>query len=152
MLRFRFPIASPMIGIIFFGVSLAALKDSSIFWNSLFFSMTGGMLVVSILFAVYQEERERAFWLGFAVLGWGHFLLAFWGNEVPFLLTDYALKSLQEQVIGLRESTNGGGVLDLDGISRQIALSIVTLVIAFLGGHVTARIVAARVARRQRHE
>jgi hypothetical protein len=148
--RFHFSIASLMGGIIFLGVSLAALKNPSIFWNSLFFSVTGGTLVVSILCAAYREGKERTFWLGFAVLGWGHFLLAFWGNEVPYLLTDYALKSLQE-VIGLRESM-GGGTLDLDGISRQIALSIVTLVVAFLGGHITARIFAARVAPRQRQE
>jgi hypothetical protein len=131
-------------GIIWIGVGFAALKTPSIFWNSLFFSLTGGALVVAVLLAAYHEGKSRAFWLGFAVLGWGHFLLAFWGNEVPFLLTDYALKYVQERVIGLQESTRGGGFLDLDGICRQIALSMITLLIAFIGGHATARIFAAR--------
>jgi hypothetical protein len=131
-------------GIAWVGVGLAALKTPSIFWNSLCFSMTGGALVVAILLFVYHEGRSRAFWIGFAVLGWGHFLLAFSGEEVPFLLTEYALKYVQEQVIGLQEPMSGGGFLDIDGIRRQIALSMVTLLIAFIGGHATARIFAAR--------
>lgn len=144
MTRFRFSIASVMGGIVFIAVSVTALKDPSIFWNSLFFTVTGGTLVLSILCTAFQRGPRRAYWVGFAVLGWGHFLLAFWGNEVPFLLDDFAIKYLQERVIGLREPMSGGGFLDHDGIARQIGLSIVTLLVAFIGGHTTARIVAAR--------
>src|SRR4051794_10105604 len=99
----RCSIARLMGGILWIGVGLAALKIPSIFWNSLVFSVTGGALAVAVLLAAHHEAERREYWLGFAVLGWGHFLLAFWGNEVPFLLTDYALKWLQERVIGLQE-------------------------------------------------
>jgi hypothetical protein len=44
---------------------------------------------------------------------------------------------------GLRGPTSGGGMLDLDGIRRQMALSMVTLRVASVGGHATARIIVA---------
>jgi hypothetical protein len=45
---------------------------------------------------------------------------------------------------GLRGPTSGGGMLDIDGIRRQMALSMVTLQVASVGDHATARIFAAR--------
>jgi hypothetical protein len=69
------------------------------------------------------------------------------GNSLepdPYLLTDYATKHIQERVIGLSDSASGAGMFDIDGISRQITLSILTLLIATFGGSITARIFAAR--------
>jgi hypothetical protein len=145
--KVRFSIGSLMVGISYVGLILAALKSPSILWNSAFFSLTGGMLAIAILCLAYHEGVSRAFWLGFCVLGWGHFLLAFWGNEVPFLLTDYAVKYVQEQWIGLRYPTMGGSNLDVDRIRRQIVLSVLSLLIALVSGFVTARVFAARSVR-----
>jgi hypothetical protein len=130
----------------FLGVGIAALKSPSILWNSVCFSAAGGTLVGSLLCIAYQEGSARAFWLGFAVLGWGHFLLSFWGKEVPFLLTEFAVKSLQEEVIGLQFMTggSGGAMTDFDAIRRQIALSLMTLLVAFIGGKVTSLVFARR--------
>jgi hypothetical protein len=143
----RFSIGSLMVGIAYLGLSLAALKNPTILWNSALFSLTGGIFVVAVLCANYHEGGRRDFWLGFSVFGWGHFLMAFWGNEVPYLLTDYAIKHVQEQWIGVGYPTSGGTMLDVDGLRRQIVLSALSLLIALVGGFVIARVFAGRGVR-----
>ena len=70
MRRFRFHIGTLLILVLILGVGFAALRESDETWDSSIFSLTLGMLSVSILLAIHRTERRRAFWLGFALFGW----------------------------------------------------------------------------------
>ncbi len=61
----------------FVAVSCAALMYPSIWWASL--CLTGAVIVdlVAVLGAVYRRGSARAFWVGFAVMGWAYLLLVF---------------------------------------------------------------------------
>ena len=68
--RFRYSIAS-LIGVVaFVAVGVAALRASSDVWDSGVFGATLLILVASFLLAFHSEGRKKAFWLGFAIVGW----------------------------------------------------------------------------------
>ena len=59
--------------ILVLGVGFAALRGSlSALWGSGIFTVTLGILLLSILLAVHRSESKRAFWLGFALFGWAY--------------------------------------------------------------------------------
>ena len=70
MRRFRFHIGTLLLLVLILGVGFAALRESDETWDRSVFSLTLGMLSVSILLAVHRTETRRAFWLGFALFGW----------------------------------------------------------------------------------
>ncbi len=70
MRKLRFNIASLLVLILVLGVGFAALRESSELWESGLFTATLGILLISILLAVYGTESRRVFWIGFALLGW----------------------------------------------------------------------------------
>jgi hypothetical protein len=67
MRKLRFSIASLLALILVLGVGFAALRESSDLWDSGLFTVTLGILLISILLAVHRTESRQAFWLGFAV-------------------------------------------------------------------------------------
>ena len=69
MRRFRFHLGTLVIIVLLLGVGFAALRESNETWESTNFSITLGVLSVSILLAVHRTEQRRAFWLGFALFG-----------------------------------------------------------------------------------
>ena len=69
MRRFRFHIGTLLILVLILGVGFAALRESDETWDNSIFSLTLGILSVSILLAVHRTETKRAFWLGFALFG-----------------------------------------------------------------------------------
>ena len=69
MRRFRFHLVTLVILVLLLGVGFAALRESDETWDSSNFSLTLGMLSVSILLAIHRTEKRRAFWLGFALFG-----------------------------------------------------------------------------------
>jgi hypothetical protein len=73
MPKLRFNIASLLVIILVTGVGFAALRESSDLWESGVFSLTIGVLLISILFAVHRKESSRAFCIGFALFGWTYF-------------------------------------------------------------------------------
>jgi hypothetical protein len=75
MRRFRFHLGTLVILVLLLGVGFAGLKESSDLWDSAILSITIGVLLISILLAIYRTENRRAFWLGFALSGqltWGY--------------------------------------------------------------------------------
>jgi hypothetical protein len=100
MKRIRFNIAS-LLGVIWvLGVGFAALRESSDLWESGIFSVTLGMLSISILLAVYRTEQTRAFWIGFAVFGWIYLALALMPSTESGLITTRALTYVDSKVPG----------------------------------------------------
>ena len=69
MRRFRFHIGTLLILVLILGGGFAALRESDETWDSSIFSLTLGMLLISILLAIHRTENRRAFWLGFALFG-----------------------------------------------------------------------------------
>jgi cell division protein FtsW (lipid II flippase) len=71
MRSFRFHIASLVILVLGLGIAFAALRDSNDTWDSSVFALSVGVLLASVLLAIHRSEKRRAFWLGFAIFGWG---------------------------------------------------------------------------------
>ena len=94
MRRFRFHIGTLLILVLILGVGFAALRESDETWDSSIFSLTLGMLSVSILLAVHRTETRRAFWLGFALFGWTYVGLSLVPSIESRLLTTKALAYL----------------------------------------------------------
>ena len=57
MRPFRFHIGTLLILVLILGVGFAALRESNEIWDSSIFSLTLGMLSVSILLAIHRTER-----------------------------------------------------------------------------------------------
>jgi hypothetical protein len=74
-------------------VTFAALRTSSPYWASAMMSLTMLVLLGSVVASVWG--RHRAGWSGFAIFGWGYFLLAFGSpfRDVvrPHMLTSVAI-------------------------------------------------------------
>jgi hypothetical protein len=98
MARLRFNIASLLVIILVLGVGFAALRESNDLWESALFTATIGILLVSVLLAVYRQGLPRAFWLGFAVFGWSYLALAVLPAINARLITTKALSYIDSKV------------------------------------------------------
>ncbi len=102
MKRFRFNIASLLAGIFILGVGFAALREATDLWESGVFSLTLGVLLISILFAYHRHESKRAFWLGFALIGWIYLGLTLVPSIESRLITTKALGYLVDSKVSGR--------------------------------------------------
>jgi hypothetical protein len=73
----RFPIAGLMGTILVVAIVLAALRNASQTWAGVTFLLTCGVLCLAVVGVVCRNGSERAWWLGFALFGWGYLALAF---------------------------------------------------------------------------
>jgi hypothetical protein len=80
----------------------AALRSPSELWASSLFTFTIVVLLAAILRAILRRGPARAFWIGFALFGWGYLLLIFgpWFGRCPAppLLSTEALTYLQAKL------------------------------------------------------
>ena len=104
MRRFRFNIASLLVVVLVLGFGFAALRESNELWDSGLFTLTLGVLLVSILLAIHRTESRRAFWLGFALFGWGYLGLSLVPSIESRLITTKALTYLDSKVPGRTQS------------------------------------------------
>lgn len=72
----RYSIAALMLVILVSAVAIAALKQASDTWAGILLILTLLLLGTAVFGATYRRERRRAFWLGFAVFGWGYLTLS----------------------------------------------------------------------------
>jgi hypothetical protein len=100
MRRIRFNIANLLVVVLFVAVGFAALRESSDLWDSGLFTLTLTVLLVSVLLAVHRSESRRAFWLGFALFGWGYLALSFVPSIESRLMTAKALAYLDSKIPG----------------------------------------------------
>src|SRR5436305_12135857 len=56
---------------------MAGLRYASEAWASVIFVLTCGTLALGIVGVVRRQGPPRAWWLGFALFGWGYMALAF---------------------------------------------------------------------------
>ena len=98
MRRFRFHIGTLVILVLLLGVGFADLRESNETWDSSIFSVTLGVLLISILLAVHHLGSRKAFWLGFAVFGSAYVGLSLVPSIEPRLITTKALAFLDSKM------------------------------------------------------
>jgi len=79
-------------------IATVSLCESDETWDSSIFSLTLGMLSVSILLAIHRTEKRRAFWLGFALFGWTYLGLSLVPSIESRLLTTKVLGFFDSKV------------------------------------------------------
>ena len=100
MRNLRFNIASILGVILFLAVGFAALRESNDYWDSGLFTLTLGVLLVSILLSIHRSEAKEAFWIGFALFGWVYLGLSLVPSIESRLLTTKGLAYLDSKVPG----------------------------------------------------
>ena len=110
MRRFRFHLGTLVIVVLLFGVGFAAFRESNEAWDRCIFSMTLGVLLLSILLAFHRLGSRRAFWLGFALFGWNYLGLTLVPPIESRLITTKALAYLHSKM----PAPYAGGLKDLD--------------------------------------
>ena len=101
MRNFRFNIATVLGVISLLGVGIAGLRESDDLWDSGVFTLTIGVLFVSILLTVHRSNASRAYWIGFALFGWGYLSLTLIPSTDSRLITRKALTHLdQANILG----------------------------------------------------
>jgi hypothetical protein len=158
----RFTIARLFWVIVACGIALAVIRSGSEVVASAVFSLTLILLLSATLIALL---RPHPFWAGFAVLGWGSLIFTFgpWSKEtpVPKPLSMYLLKELYP-IVGTRPATTmttsyneasgvlmigrGGKPVVLPYPYMQIGHSLVSLLVAIVGGSITFLVLGYRVS------
>jgi len=78
LLGLRFSLKSLLGAVTFVALALASLLQPWRSWcPSLVLTGLLSLLLLSIPCSIFARERTRAFYVGFAIVGWGYFLLAF---------------------------------------------------------------------------
>jgi hypothetical protein len=157
MKRFRTSILGMVVVIAAFAMAFAALRSASDLWFGAVYTFTVVLLLLAVIVARFRPGDEKAFWFGFAVFGWGFFLLGFgpWMNPIadsdeglvgrlnPSLLTSRFILYL---VARLRK-----GADDLENIDKitantiGIAHLLIVLTLALCGGMIAALVRRRRV-------
>jgi hypothetical protein len=74
-----------MVVVALVATSLVALRSTLEIWTSAYFSLTVDLLCTAIPGMAFRRSIRRAFWAGFASLGWTYLVLCF--GPVPGTLT-----------------------------------------------------------------
>ena len=99
----RYNIASMLGAISFVAVGFAALREANDQWDSGLLSLTLGILLNAVILAVRRTEARRAFWIGFALFGWGYLCLSLISSTESRLITTQALAYLEKaNILGNR--------------------------------------------------
>lgn len=172
MRRFRYSIASLIGLVIFAAISAASLRASTDAWDSWIFAGTLFVLTSSVLLSAHSYGSTRTFWPGFAVFGWAYLVATLVPSVATRLPTSMGLTRIA--MISAPSRAAGMLFLDYDDDGRldllvaddrqqlrtwiasgpaspdrfvEIGHSLITLVFAFMGGHLS-RIVAERKSSR----
>ncbi len=149
MKAFHYSIAGMMIIIFVIAIVSAALKYATELWASVAFFLTFGMLLFSLIGVAFRQGNQRLFWAGFAVFGFGYFILAISTGALgrPHLLTTTFIEFLYGKIGPSQTITSDKSTLQVTGMVMfstttpasgalpffQIGHSIATLLIALLG-------------------
>jgi hypothetical protein len=136
MRKLRFPIAGLMGAVLVIALSLAALRNASETWAGATFLLTSAVLTLAVVGAVCRRDAERAWWLGFALFGWGYVLLAFWSSfELPTMAVLDAISSRLGAKVRFSGAMNsiGGGMGTMGGM-RSTGLQVSGVLAGGMGG------------------
>ena len=111
MIRPRVSLSGLIVGVLACGLGLAALRNASPTWAGSILLLTLGLLAVAVIGVVHRREERRAWWLGFALFGWGFaaLVLAPWSKPeaLPFsMLVDRLYPRVSPtKVVAIKEGT-----------------------------------------------
>lgn len=77
MSRIRFSIAGLMAIVSIVAVGIAALRNASVLWASVTFTLAVVMMLAAVVGVAARRGRGRVVWFGFAVFGWAYLAAAF---------------------------------------------------------------------------
>jgi hypothetical protein len=150
----RFPIAGLMGAVLVIALALAALRNAYETWAGATFMVSCGVLTLAVVGIVCRGDAERAWWLGFALFGWGYLALASLSPaELPTMtLLDAIAARLGVKVRFGTFQGMGGGMMGGGGFGgfarfpnrspEQIAHSLWALLAALIGGVVARTLFA----------
>lgn len=134
----RTSIAGLMGAVLVTSLGLTALRSGSAVWAGATFLAMCGVMALAVVGAVCRQGQARAWWLGFALFGWGYLVLAFvrwryaprWNLPTNLLLTAFGPR------LGPPAQPVGMGGVDWWGMFAysQAGHSLMALAAALLGG------------------
>jgi hypothetical protein len=134
-------------------IGCAALANPTVPWAIGVVSAVFATLAFSILAAIYGLGRRRSFWLGFAIVGWGHVLLYVLMNNTGTTLQNYILTYWASTALyqDQSEPVVVGNVVEQlitmgpnYGEKSNILFAILSLGSAFIGGLVARHLYLRR--------
>jgi hypothetical protein len=137
MRTIRFPISGLMGAVLVVALGLAAMRNASETWAGIIFLLTCAVLGLAIVGTICRGDGERAWWLGFAIFGWGYMVLASWSSVT---LPTMALLDAIGPRLGVNVQFGGGmgggmtGAASSDRSLPQIAHCLWALAAALAGG------------------
>lgn len=156
--RLKVSIQAIILAVAACAMAFTALRTASRLWYGALYTFTAFLLMTAVIASRFRRGSERAFWFGFAVFGWGFFLLGYrpWMSAFgdlddpngqmlnPNLLTSRVILFLLPR---LRKATNNLDELrSITLTTLGIAHLLMNLVVGIAGG-----LVAILVRRTSRH-
>lgn len=84
-----FSIKGLLAAVTMIAVGLVALLNASPLWDSIIVSLTLLLLLTALLSFACRPSPRRAFWIGFAIFGWGYLILV----DSPIVARDLTVRS-----------------------------------------------------------
>jgi hypothetical protein len=163
----QMPLANAMSTIVVIAIGLLALRNTSIagpsrwiaipisenrlfmrnvwesqVWASATFSLTVGLLCLSVVGVIFRRGRRRAFWIAFSLSGWNSLLLAFSPlvqTAIPHSIVRLLLNPINESDVLLWGVVNKTSIpLDF----ARVTCSLVSLLSALFGGVIASCVFA----------
>lgn len=146
----RISIAGLMGVVLVIALGLAALRHPSPIRAGVAFLVTRGALTLAVVGAICRVGKERAWWLGFALFGWGHLNLGDWvgGLRMP---TATLLEILAPR-LGVEPFGPKGAPDELSSSFSQAGHCLMSLLAATLGGLLALRLFGAQAPAADRRE
>lgn len=143
MLGLRFSLRSLLGAVTFVALALASLLQPWRSWcPSLVLTGLLALMLLAIPCSIFARERLRAFYAGFAIVGWGYFLLAF----VPWIELSIGRQLLANPIAEHICFAATGSLGDYPQFLK-VTHTLFMFVLAYLGGLATSRCLMNSVER-----
>jgi hypothetical protein len=149
MKGFRFSLGSMFLGVAAVSIVCAALVKPSVMWAMILQASSLGILTLAILAAlIYERGMARAFWIGFAVVGWGN-LGWHWSHfselSVTGEITEWLMNAIHPELPPAAAAT-----IYLDSAARTLFPYIIVWIWPALFGFVGGLVAQQLYLRRER--
>jgi hypothetical protein len=134
-----------MVIVLVLSLALTALRSGSAVWAGGLYLLTHALIALAVVGAVCRGPSERAWWLGFALFGWGYQRCMTWGLfESRMMPTTRLLRLLRPAEV---PAATRGFVPQYDGLPESyfiVGQCLWSLVAAMIGGGLAHLLFASR--------